>query len=179
MFVRTILITSIAFIAAGVATPKLIAQDTVVKSEKETQPIDRPKTMEAIKEAVKDLTDEQKAKLETLRMKAVAQQKALLDSANITWTMSEQRREAYEALKAKGTKGTKGKALSAQANKDAEYTEEQAAAQSKVGKVWNDYRYAIINVLSAEQQKQLPKWLTNRHAARVKAENKKAAAKKK
>ncbi|TWU55916.1 Spy/CpxP family protein refolding chaperone [Rubripirellula reticaptiva] len=175
MFIRTILISSIACMATGAGTPNVIARDAAVKTEKETQPADRPKSLDAIKEAVKDLTDEQKEKLESLQKKAVAQQKALFETASITWSMSKQRREAYEALKAKGIKG---KELSAQASKEADYTEEQVAAQSKVGRVWNDYRYAIINVLTAEQQKQLPKWLVSGHAARVKAEKEKAAAEK-
>jgi len=178
MFIRAFLITSIAFIATGADTADVIAQDAAIETEKKTAPADaeRPKSMDAIKEAVKDLTDEQKGKLGKLQKKAVAQQKALLESANITWKMSEQRREAYEKLKAKGLKG---KQLSAQANKEVGYSEEQAAAQSKVGKVWNDYRYAIVNVLTAEQQKQLPKWLAISHAARVKAEKEKTAAQKK
>lgn len=176
MFIRATLITSIAFIATVANTSSVHAQDTATEIEKKTTTADRPKSMDAIKEAIKDLTDEQKAKLEALRKKAVAQQKALLDSASITWKMSKLRREAYEKMKAKGLKG---KELSAQASKEAGYSKEQAAAQSKVGKVWNDYRFAIVNVLTAEQQKQLPKWLANSHAARVKAEKENAAAKKK
>ncbi|QDT09669.1 Spy/CpxP family protein refolding chaperone [Planctomycetes bacterium K23_9] len=173
MFIRVILITSIAFIATGAGTPSVIAQNAAVKTEKKTKPADRPKSMAAIKEAVKDLTDVQKEKLEALQKKAVAQEKALLESASITWKMSKQRLEAYEKLKAKGLKGKK---LSAQASKEVGYTKQQATAQSKVGRVWNDYRYAIVNVLTAEQQKQLPKWLASGHAARVKAEKEKAKA---
>ncbi|TWU54708.1 LTXXQ motif protein [Rubripirellula tenax] len=176
MFIRAILITSITFLATVASTPKTIAQDAAIEANKNTQPVDRPKTMDAIKESVKDLTDEQKENLESLKTKAIAQEKALFESAGITWKMSKQRSETYEKLKAKGIKG---KELSAQASKEADYTDEQAAAQSKAGKVWNDYRYAIVNVLTAEQRKQLPNWLTSAHAARVKAEKEKAAAKKK
>ncbi|QDT11560.1 hypothetical protein [Planctomycetes bacterium K23_9] len=176
MLIRAILITTFAFMATSAGIQNAIAQDATVKSLEKTKPAPRPKSMDAIKEAVKDLTDEQKEKLEALRKKAVAQQTALRKSASISWRLSEQRREAYEKLKAKGLKGKK---LSAQANKEVGYTKEQTVAQTKVGKVWNDYRYAIVNVLSAEQKRQLPTWLTDGHAARAKAEKVKAAAKKK
>ena len=173
MFIRVILITCIAFIAFGVSSLRLNARDAATKTEMKTKPADRPKSMDAIKEAIKDLTDDQKQKLEGFKKKAVTDQKDIHESASITWKMSQQRREAYDRLKANGIKG---KELTAQANKEGGYTEQQAKAQSKIVKVWNDYRYAIVNVLTAEQQKQLPKWLSDRHAARAKAENEAAAA---
>ncbi|WP_146454076.1 hypothetical protein [Rubripirellula tenax] len=101
------MITGIAFISTVAGVSKVIAQEFTVKTETKTQPTERPKTMDAIKEAVKDLTDEQKEKLESLRQKAIAKEKALFESAGITWKMSEQRREAYASLKAKGLKGKK------------------------------------------------------------------------
>lgn len=175
MFIRTILLVVFAVISSAAQTPNVIAEDNATIVKKEAAPQVGPKSMDTIKDAVQDLTEEQKEKLQGLQKKAVAQQKALFDSANIPWKLSKQRREAYQALKAKGLKG---KELAAQANKEAGYTKEQAAAQTKVGKVWNDYRFALVSVLTDDQRKELPEWLANSHAARVKAEQEKAAAKK-
>ena len=175
MFVRALLILTFAFTTC-VSTPNVIAQDNPAATQKKEASAKKKKIMDVVNENVKDLSSEQKEKLNALQKKAAEKQKAMFASVEITWQMVKQREKAVIELT---EQGLTGKELWAKASKSAGYNEKQFETQSKVGKVWNDYRFAVINVLTTQQQNRLPESVRKAHAARVKAEAKKAEAEKK
>lgn len=102
------------------------------------------------------LTEEQVAKAKELGKAAAAKMKELRDSAGISNELTKKRAEVMKAMK---ESGKKGKELAAAINKEAGFSDAQAAALVKVNKLRTEFRAAVVALLSDEQKAKLPQSL--------------------
>jgi hypothetical protein len=116
------------------------------------------------------LTDEQIAKTKELGKAAAAEMKAIRDEAGITQELTKKRTEVQKSMK---DSDKKGKDLVAAINKEAGFSEAQAASLVKANAVRMKFQRDVVALLTDEQKAKLPERLQRAAKAKGKGARKK------
>ena len=167
------------------ATPKSGSQSkqAMQKKQAKAKKAKRKSFLESVKASVTDLTDDQQTKLEAMLKEAGESHKQIHKSNGTTWEMARKREEILDGLTGPYPE------RSEKASKEAGYNEKQMASLKDINKIYRDFRYKGMQVLTAEQQKKMPQQYQDefkklseaaaKKAAKEEAMKKKAASSKK
>ncbi len=163
-------------LAALIATP-VMAQDDAAKKKKRGNRGQANASGQLLKQ-LKDvgLTDEQVAKVKELGKEIGAKMKALRDDAGITAELQKKRAEVQKAMQ---KSELKGKELVAAINKEAGFSEAQAAALKAANEIRMKFHKDVVGMLSDEQKEKLPERLKRVANAGKKGQQGKGKGKKK
>lgn len=166
---------SALLIAAVMAVPALAADDA--KAKKKGKRGGQNAGTQLIKQLGEvGLTEDQIAKIKELGKVASAKMKEITTGAGITSELTKKRAEVTKSMK---DSDKKGKELAAAINKEAGFSEAQAAALLESNKVRTKFRADVVALLTDEQKEKLPKQLQRAANAGKKGKGKGKGKKKK
>jgi len=157
------IIAGLLFSTAGVSS----AQDQNQKPKNQAK---QSTFTDSVTKTINDLTADQKAKIDELRKAAGEQHKKINAAVGLSFKMNKKRQDVFDTLSTK----TPWKERNEKACKEAGFNQAQMDSLKDSNEAYRSFRYQAMQILTAEQQKKMPKWYQEDYKKSVEMADKKA-----